>query len=186
MPKKLKAAISLVSVPSDDAGKTADFYSKLLDIDLARTLEDTESYHTTISEDGIDLFTGPRRHSGDSVMVYFHVDDLDAALTEAGGLGGKVVWGPQDITMSDKAFQAYEEAYKQEERGGPPPSKRITRAAVVQEPGGSSVGLLQVESHMHSHYKVGRHQKPIDDKQLSHLKRGMESARKVHGAGRGR
>lgn len=180
MPKKLKASIALVNIPSDDVGGTADFFEKLLDIDLARTLEDQESYHTSISEDGIDLFTGPKRYSGDSVMVYFHVDDLDAALRNA---GGKVVWGPQEITMSDTAFQAYEGAYKKEERGGPEPTKQIARAAVVQAPGGSSVGLMEVAPHMHSHYMVGKHQKSISDKQLSHLQAGMESARKVHGFG---
>ena len=134
MPKKLNASISLVAIPSDDVEGTANFFERLLDIDLARTLEDQESYHTALSEDGIDLFTGPRRFSGDTVMVYFHVDDLDATLREAGNTGGKVVWGPQEISMSDPAYRQYEEAYKEAEPNGPKPNKRLARAAVVQAP----------------------------------------------------
>jgi predicted enzyme related to lactoylglutathione lyase len=186
MPLKLKANVSLVSVPSDNPQQTRDFFSRLLGIDVIPTLEEGQSsFHTVISEDGIDLMIGPRRNPQETQTAYFHVDNLNETLKDVTGMGGKVLWGPQAISMSDAAFQAYQDVYRQEEPHGPHPTKELAQSVVVQEPGGAVVGLLQIAEHMQSHYKVGRFQKSIDDKQLSHLKRGMEAVQKRAAASHG-
>ena len=181
MPLNLNASIALVNVSSDNVERTRRSYATLLGMDLIPSLEDPESFHTAISEDGVDLLVGPRRFTGETTLVYFHVDDLDASLQEIVALGGRVAWGPEPIAMSDEAFRAFEEAYRRERPDGPPPSQELCRAAVVQEPGGTHLGVLQLNEYAHDHYRVGAYQQPITDKQLSHLDQGMEAARKFKG-----
>ena len=178
-PEKLNASIAMVNVPSDNPERTKEFYAKFLGIGLIPSLEDANSFHTAISEDGVDLFVGPRRHSGDMTMAYFHVDDLDASLRDLTAAGGRAVWGPETVSMSAEAFRAYEEVYREAERGGPAPTPEVCRAAVVLEAGGSLLGLMQIAEHMHDHYQVGANQKPLGDAQLADLKRRQEVAAKV-------
>lgn len=86
---KLKASLALVSLPSNSVVHSKAFYETLLGIDVVRNLDESaESYHTPISDDGIDLQVGPVRHPKETTTLHFHVDDLDAsikALTAAGG-----------------------------------------------------------------------------------------------------
>jgi predicted enzyme related to lactoylglutathione lyase len=99
---KLKASLALVSLPSNSVVRSKAFYETLLGIDVVRNLDESaESYHTPISDDGIDLQVGPVRHPKEN----FHVDDLDASIKALTAAGGTLVYGPQPITMSDKAFR---------------------------------------------------------------------------------
>lgn len=182
MPQKLNASLVMVNLPSNNVAKSRDFFEKLLGIDLVRNLEDTESYHTPISEDGIDLQVGPPRHPQQTPALMFHVDDLDAALRQVNSMGGKVLFGPQDIDMSDRAFKEYEPAYRKVEPGGPQPTKQLGRMACIEEPGGSSLYLMQTAEHLHKHFQVGKDQKPLAAFQEQHRKSGMENARKLFGA----
>lgn len=182
MPLKLNASLVTVNLPSNNVAKSRDFFGKLLGIDLVRNLEDTESYHTPISEDGIDLQVGPPRSPQGTPALIFHVDDLDAAIQQVNSMGGKVLFGPQDIEMSDPAFKVYEPTYRKVEPGGPQPSKHMGRMACIEEPGGSSLYLMQVAEHLHNHFQVGHHQKPLAAFQEQHRQAGMENARKIHGA----
>jgi predicted enzyme related to lactoylglutathione lyase len=175
------ASIALVNVTSNNIEQTRSSYGKLLGMELIPSLEDPGSFQAAISEDGVDLLVGPRRFSGETILVYFHVDDLDASLQAIVAQGGRVAWGPESMAMSDEAFRAFEAAYRREHPDGPPPSKELARAAVVQEPGGTHLGVLQINEYAHDHFRVGAYQQPITDKQLSHLQQGMEAAKKFKG-----
>jgi predicted enzyme related to lactoylglutathione lyase len=103
---KLKASLALVSLPSNSVVRSKAFYETLLGIDVVRNLDESaESYHTPISDDGIDLQVGPVRHPKETTTLHFHVDDLDASIKALTAAGGTLVYGPQPITMSDKAFR---------------------------------------------------------------------------------
>jgi len=73
------------------------FYSRLFDWKL--TDMDTMPY-TTIDAGGEGIPGGvgaaPEGHPG-HVTFYVQVDDIDAALTKAEGLGGKRAMGPMDL-----------------------------------------------------------------------------------------
>jgi predicted enzyme related to lactoylglutathione lyase len=177
---KLKASLAMVSLPSSNVARSKAFYETLLGIDLVRNLdESTESYHTPVSDDGTDLHVGPSRHPKETTTVHFHVDDLDASIKALTDAGGTLVFGPQPITMSDKAFQAYAGSYKQVEPGGPNPAPLMSRWAVVQDPGGSAIGLLQSEPHLHRHFQVGSFQRPLADFQVAQREAGKANAAKV-------
>lgn len=179
MPQKLTAKLVMVTVPSNNVAQSRDFYQKLLGIDLVRNLDATaESYHSPLSQDGIDLQVGPRRNPQETPTFYFHVDDLDASLRQ---LGGNVVFGPQPIAMTDQAFQLYDQAYRQAEPGGPNPTKQLGRMAVVQEPGGAAIGLIQLDQHVHKHFQAGSDQKPLADWQERHRTLAIANARKMFG-----
>ena len=186
MAQKLRANLSIVNVPTDNVAATRDFYSRLLGMDFARTLEvGAESYHIPVSEDGIDLQAGPRRNPNETTSVFFAVDNLDQVLQDVNNAGGRVLWGPQNVDMTDGAFQEYQAGYRAvASRGEPDATKQMTRAAVVQEPGGTQLGLLQLAGHMEEYYQAGnRHQKPITDKQLQYWKEGRKAAGRLHGRG---
>ncbi|MBV9786973.1 MAG: hypothetical protein JOZ51_02275 [Chloroflexi bacterium] len=177
---KLRANIVMVNFPSDDIGKSRDFFSRLLGIELTPALwEQDESYHAPISSDGIDLDINPRHHPQETPTVYFAVDDLDSTLKEVQSNGGKVLWGPEDLPMSQQAAKEYKQIYDEEYRGGPPPTNSLGRGSIILEPGGTQVGLVQLEEHVHEHFSYGRHQKDLTDKQVRVNQKVMQRAKNL-------
>jgi predicted enzyme related to lactoylglutathione lyase len=176
MPIKLNAAPVMVSVISNNVAQTRDFFQNLLGVDFVQDAEALESYHAPISSDGIDLMVGPQRNPNETTTVHFHVDNLDAALQAVSYNGGKVLVGPQSLSMSGPAFARYAESYRTVEPQGPAPSPQLGRMAIVQAPGGSVIGLVQVADHMHKHFQVGQYQRSLQDFQVEHMKAGAENA----------
>lgn len=164
MSKALNAVITLVNVPSDHPQKTADFYEKLLNIELAAALSDQEVYHTPISEDGIDLNVSSRHSPQEGVTTFFSVRDLDAVIATAKQMGAQVVWGPADLTIPAADFQAYKDGM-QKVANIQVTTAHLCRGAILLEPGGTQVGLVQLEEHAHSHFKVGKFYRPLSDEQ---------------------
>jgi predicted enzyme related to lactoylglutathione lyase len=180
MPKKLKAKIALVNVPSDNPDATQKFYSQFLGIDLARSLyEETESYHAPISSDGIDLTVNPRHSPQETPMVMYAVDNLDHASREVENLGGERLWGPESLPIAPSALDDYRKNV-QEEFPGVNVTNDMGRAAIFQDPGGTQFGLVQLAEHAHGHFATGRFSQPLTDKQERIHKKAMESAKKVH------
>ena len=106
---KLRANLAFVNFPSAQPAASREFYSRLLGIDMGRSLYDrAESYHAPISSDGVDLNINVRHSPQETPTAFFAVDDLRATLKEVEGWGGKVVWGPERLDIP----QAYLEDYK--------------------------------------------------------------------------
>lgn len=173
---KLNASPVMVSVTSNNVAQTTTFFQNLLGIEFAQDAEALESYHAPISQDGIDLMVGPQRNPNETTMVHFHVDNLDQALKEVRYNGGRVLFGPRSLAMSAPAAARYAESYRKVEPQGPTPTNQLGRMAIVQEPGGSAFGLVQLDDHMHKHFQVGKHQRPLQDFQIEHMKVGRENA----------
>jgi len=176
MSTQLNATPVMISVISDNVRQTVDFFQNLLGLEFAQDAEALESYHAPISPDGIDLMVGPQRDPRETTMVHFNVDNLDRALQEVRYNGGKVLNGPRSLGMSAPAFARYAESYRRVEPQGPAPTQQLGRMAIVQAPGGSVIGLVQLDEHMHKHFQVGRYQRPLQDFQIEHMKVGRENA----------
>jgi predicted enzyme related to lactoylglutathione lyase len=177
VPKKLNSALAFISIPSDNPAKSRDFYGQIFGIELVRSLSDQEGYHAPISDDGIDLNVNIRHSPQETTTAYLAVRDLQATLDATKAAGGKVVWGPTDMTMSQADFDEYKKAVKDVD-GLDADTASLGRAAVVVDPGGSQVGFVQLANHTHKHFAVGEFQRPLDDHRIKVLERSKDVAKK--------
>lgn len=167
----MNAKLSVVNVPTGNVNKSRDFYTALLGSEFARSLtEKVQSYHQPISEDGIQVTLSNRQRADEHVTCYFAVDDLKAALEEVSKHGGKVVVEPFDMPIAQRALEAYQLAIA-EVHPGLKGGTNIGNAAIVIDPDGNSVGLVQFDPQVHLAYRVGNYRKPLaKDQMLQHEK----------------
>jgi predicted enzyme related to lactoylglutathione lyase len=176
MPTTLRSSLAFINVPSDSPAKSRAFFEQLFGIELVPSLWSEESYHAPISADGIDIDINVRHSPQEATTAYLAVADLDGAIQLATKAGGQVVWGPDDLAIPKEDVQAYQSAVKEIE-GMDVNSDRLGRAAVVLEPGGSQIGLVELEEHTHQHFAVGKHQQPLTAHQTKVHQRSMQIAK---------
>jgi predicted enzyme related to lactoylglutathione lyase len=167
---KLKKKLAMVSVSVANPGSSRKFYETIFGIDFAESLTDqAESYHAPIDENGIDLTINPTFPGGQAgVVPYFAVNNIDSAVNEATGAGGKLVWGPADLPISPAERNEYKKQVEKlfpEDAQGAADWNTVGRAALVLDPEGSPVGLVQLAQHAHGKFKAGKHQRDLDTKQ---------------------
>ena len=177
MPKKLNSALAFINIPSDDPAKSRQFYEQLFGIDLVPSLSGEQGYHAPISDDGIDLDVNPRHSPQETTTAYVSVPNLDQALDAVRNAGGKVVWGPSDIKIAQEDLDEYKKAVKDVD-GLDVDTASLGRSAVVVDPGGSQVGLVQLARHTHKHFAVGEFQRPLDDYRVKVHQRSKDLAKK--------
>jgi hypothetical protein len=110
-------------------------------------------------------------------MAHFAVDDLQGALQQVGNLGGKVVWGPEQLSIDDAVFADYADLVKKYAAGDP--TKNVGSAAVVQDPDGGTIGLVQLEPHAHKHFGYGKFRKPMSAEQEQILQEDVKIGKKL-------
>lgn len=176
MGTKLQASLVFVNIPSDKPEASSSFYQTLLGIDLARSLSHEESYHAPISDDGIDLNVNVRHAPQEGPTAFFAVPSLERALRAAQEAGGQVVWGPEDVRMPEQDFERYRAGLKEVE-GTEAESPSMGQAAILTDPGGSHVGVIELAKHTHRHFAVGEHQRALNDHQDKVHRKAMELAR---------
>lgn len=154
----LKGSLIMCNVPSTNSEAARRFYASLLGIDVdefARGLNDeVESYFVPISEDGIDLTVTQRYVDEERLTCYFAVDDLEGTLKELTERNGKVVVEPRPVNIGpERARRFAAEAAKRE---GLEVGDTVGTMAVLLDPDGNHVGLMQLEEFAQMHFKVGR------------------------------
>jgi len=167
----MNAKLSVVNVPTGDVKKSRVFYTALLGSEFARSLtEKVHSYHQPISEDGIQVTLTNRQRADEHVTCYFAVDNLKAALEEVNKNGGKVVVEPFDMPIAERAVPAYQRAIG-EIHPGFKTGTTIGNTAIVIDPDGNTVGLIEFDPQMHLTYRVGNYRRPLGkDQVLQHQK----------------
>lgn len=179
MPKKLRGNLIMINVPSGDVAKTAQFYSQFLGIDLARSLYDKgESYHAPVSEDGLDIAVNAQHTPEEQPMAFWAVDNLDKTLQDVRNGGAEVVWGPDKLPIASKARDEYKKLVK-EEWPELKPTDDLGTAAIIEEPGGTQVGLVQLAESAHGHFNDGKFAKGLTDKQVKVHEKAMKLAQKM-------
>jgi predicted enzyme related to lactoylglutathione lyase len=171
----LRSSLAFINIPSDDPAKSRGFFEQLFGIDLVPSLWSQESYHAPISADGIDLDINVRHTPQETTTAFVAVADLDKAIQLATKAGGQVLWGPDDLAIPKEDVQAYQAALKEME--GTDSSDSLGRAAVILEPGGSQIGLVELEEHAHQHFAFGKHQQPLTAHQTRVHQRSMQIAK---------
>lgn len=174
-----KAKLIMVSIPAANVDGSQQFYSQLLGADFAQALSDAEhAYHTPASTDGIDFQISSRHSPQETPMAHFAVDDINAAVNEVKSLGGDVVWGPSALPIAPEVQDDYAQAVKKY-APGVDPTNNVGSAAVVRDPDGATIGLVQLEPHTHKHFSYGKHRNPLSDEQLQVVKHDKEIAKKL-------
>jgi predicted enzyme related to lactoylglutathione lyase len=176
MTTTLRSSLAFINIPSDNPAKSRSFFEALFGIELVPSLWSGESYHAPISADGIDLDINVRHTPQEATTPFLAVADLDSAIQLATKAGGKVVWGPDDLAIPKEDVQAYQAALKEME-GQDINSDSLGRAAVLVEPGGSQIGLVELEEHAHQHFAFGKHQQPLTAHQTRVHQRSMQIAK---------
>lgn len=141
MARKLRA--SFVAVPSDDPKASRDFYEGLFRTDFARSFWEEEGYHASI--DGVDLDIEVRHSPQETTTLFLEVDDLEEIIEDATAGGARVVWGPSGIRVPERNLQAFKQAVRQGDVDAR--FDQLARAAVIVDPGGGQIGLIQLAHH---------------------------------------
>jgi predicted enzyme related to lactoylglutathione lyase len=170
MTTTLRSSLAFINIPSDDPAKSRVFFEQLFGIDLVPSLWSEQSYHAPISADGIDLDINVRHTPQESTTAFVAVPDLDGAIQLATRSGGRVLWGPDELAIPK------EDAQSVPELAGDPSGDSLGRAAVILEPGGSQIGLVELEEHAHQHFAFGKHQQPLTAHQTQVHQRSMRIA----------
>jgi predicted enzyme related to lactoylglutathione lyase len=195
MPRdKLKASLIFVNVPTENFKNSLRFYSTLLGSDdFARGLNDqVESYFQPISRDGIDLSVAPRYDIQERCIPYFAVANLDETLAElqkSEGREVRVIDPPRDIpalvvppTQVDGIDPGSVTAADKVAKGGKaarPKKHKIGRMAVILDPDGNHVGLMELEAHAHRHFKIGKHQEALSSDQVSEHREARQTGEQL-------
>ena len=180
MADKPKASLIFVNVPTENFDETLRFYNTLLGGDeFARSLnESVVSYFRPISEDGIDLTITQRYDVQERCIPYYAVENLDRALAELQGSehGPDVrVAGNKKIpalvvkpTVVEGTLPAEPGPGAKAADTGHRQKQRIGRMAVILDPGGNHVGLMELEEHARRHFKAGARQPLSADRVREH------------------
>lgn len=168
---RLQAKLIMCNVPTSNSAGARKFYNALLGgDDFVRNLNDKiESYSRPISPDGIDLTISPRVDDREGLMCYFGVADLQAAIETLKKLGGTVVVQPLDVNVSGspKALEFYRR--QNERRGEAVASNKVGRMAIMLDPDGNYVGLMQLEESAKRYFRVGKFYQPLQRDQVEQL-----------------
>lgn len=167
---RLSASLILCNVPTTNSKAALEFYATLLGLevdDFARGQNpDVESYFVPLSNDGIDLTVTQRFDDQERLTCYFAVDDLDATLASLPSGAVKVVAPPRAVTVSPNAERAFT-AMATERPGFRRFNNTLGRMAVVLDPDGNHVGLMELQDVAKPHFRVGRFAIPLTPERIA-------------------
>jgi predicted enzyme related to lactoylglutathione lyase len=190
----LNASLVFVNIPADDESvdATLRFYSRLLGSDdFARSMNArVTSFHRPISVDGVDLTVTERYDIQERAVPYFAVENLDqalAALQSVSGAQVRVLEPPSKIPAVVLPPETVEQSVPAPTKGrvkgaaAEPPARPLGRMAVILDPGGNHVGLIQLDDEQaQAYFKVGKHRRALGEREQQHRK-ALETTERVLG-----
>jgi len=187
MSTTLSKKIAFISVAAGAPETVKAFYEKFFGITFAEALTDQQlTFQAPIDEDGIDMTIGPKHNPQDSLVVYYAVDDLKAAISEATGAGGKVLWGPEALPIAPSQrndYQAHVQKFYPNAAKAGADWTTVGQGAIVSDPAGNPVGLVQLAEHTAGHFNAGAQKRPISDARVAEHQDSVALGQK-HQAGR--
>jgi hypothetical protein len=151
----MNARLILCSVPSTAQEGMAQFYATLLgDLVHSRAEQGRSSYGWACS--GVRLTVNQPQHEMEKMMLHFRVDDLEDALRQLQEAGGLHVGGPYDVPVSPADLDALRSNYEQLALGSREEvEESLGRGAVVRDPEGNQIGLLQLRPFAERFFEAG-------------------------------
>lgn len=157
---KLKAKLIACNVPSSNHAAAQGFYSALLGIEFARSLtEATTSHHIPLTEEGQFLWLSDRTAKEEQITCVFAVDNLDQVMNELSKVGGSRFIGPFDTPISPKLMSFYEAQVP----AGVKVTPTLGKCALMKDPDGNVIALMQLEQHAHIFYRTGQHDRGLSE-----------------------
>lgn len=173
MSTTLSKKLAFISVAADSPDTVRSFYQTFFGIDFVQALTDQQvTYQAPIDEDGIDMLIGPKHNPQDSVIAYYAVDDINTAINQAKAAGGKVIWGPQALPIPPAQQQGYkalvQKNYPDDAKSASATDwNTVGQGALIADPAGNPVGLVQLAPHATGHFNAGPHARPISDTRMA-------------------
>jgi len=157
--------LAVVNFPAANPEKTAEFYSKLLGVELTRSPTDATVSYSAPIEDGVYLSVKKKERPDEVVTVFFAVEHLDRAIAAFEAGGGKLL-SKHALPIAPKVQKEYTESFKKlYEQDAHVPS-HMGSSAVVSDGEGNRIGLIEVHEHAHVMFKMGKYTRartPFDD-----------------------
>lgn len=166
----LNAQLIMVNVPAKDPKASRDFYSALFGIEFAPAWSDeVEGYHAPVSSDGIKLSVQEPGQGQQGLSCIFAVNNLEEAVQEIEKMGGQATRRSFSMPIAQSAIQAYAACavrYGVSQELATSTMNNLGRAAVVKDPAGNSMVLVELEEHAHFSFKSGPLYEGLTSRQL--------------------
>lgn len=176
-PPLLKSKLILCNVPTSDSDAAQRFYGALLGADdFLSAPNDSESVTLPLSQDGVDLTITRRYDDNERLTCYFAVHDLDEALRQALELGGKLMVEPRDVPIESRVAKQLQASLPRGVKVG----DAVGRMAVVLDPDGNHVGLMEPAEAAHRHFRWGRAQRALEGDQIKEHRDALKFAADAH------
>jgi predicted enzyme related to lactoylglutathione lyase len=164
------------SYPVNNLQRAKEFYETLLGTELAESLTDkVQSFHAYVAG-GVKFTLNQRRAPEEHAMCHFSVDNLDQAVKSLTEKGGKAV-ATFDVPIAERAMDDIRDKYKKS-GGTAAVENTMGKAAIVVDPEGNLVGLIQLATFAKDAFKRGN----LTPKDLSDQADAVEVGKKHHRA----
>jgi hypothetical protein len=91
-------------------------------------------------------------------------------MSEATAAGGKVLWGPQALPIAPADRDDYKKLAQQfypDDAKSASDWDTVGQGALIQDPAGNPVGLVQLAQHVMGHFNAGSHKRPLSDTRMA-------------------
>jgi predicted enzyme related to lactoylglutathione lyase len=164
----------VVTYPAGNIQAAKNFYETLLGIDLAVSLsEKIHSLHTYVAT-GVKFEINQRQANQEHAIAHFQVNNLDQAINALSEKGGKKIAGPFDIPIADAAMERLKQIVK---NAGvqDPVEKSMGQGAIVADPDGNFVGIVQLAPFAQAAFKRGQ----LTSEDLSDQREAVEAGKLI-------
>jgi predicted enzyme related to lactoylglutathione lyase len=171
----MKAKLVACNVPTKNHRTSVNFYQTLFGLEFARSFStEVESHHIPLTNEGQWFWISNRTATDEQISCVFAVDNLDAALAELTKAGGKIFVQPFTAPIAEQAIDFYA-ANRGTVRGNV--TGNMGRLALLRDPDGNVIALLQPETHAQSIFKVGPFAIPLSAELLESHERTREAGK---------
>lgn len=168
----MQAKLIFLEVFTRDTGQAQDFYGRLFGVQaFARLPTDrVRTYFMPISRDGVDLhITEQFTDNPPRIVPYFAVDNLRRSIDHLTRSGGKVIVEPFTTRVPEEYFETFREKAASRLDQVDPEARitdRLGEVALMLDPDGNPIGLMELEEFVHYSYGWGKHREPLTEAQV--------------------
>jgi predicted enzyme related to lactoylglutathione lyase len=166
------AKLIFLEVFTRDSKRAQDFYGALFGVQSFCLLptDEVRTYFMPISQDGIDLhITDVVTDNPPRIVPYFAVDDLRGAMESLRSIGGEMIVEPFTTRVPREYYERFREKAARRLDQVDPSAKindRLGEVALMLDPDGNPLGLMEIEDFVHYSYRWGKHRIPLTEDQF--------------------
>jgi predicted enzyme related to lactoylglutathione lyase len=125
--------LTFINVPARDPSSLVPFYNRLLGAEFVQNDQSPmPQWYAPVTADGVDLTITQRSDARDVTAVYWGVSDINAAIEALQGQGGELI-------------------------SPPAPTPDGGQAALMLDPEGNPIGLLELTEQSAKYFRAGEY-----------------------------